>query len=177
MCMQGKWAPEMRQNPGVQRCRWRVSMSRDIAHRTSCRLWTVPILQSGSLWLLRTRGCGGKCFVYEFGEEKSELGDELKLISLDPRSEDRVRISQMAEQRRDGGSSSADSDATTLLHSNPLEFRELFKLRIRQTPVSSLSFHQTDCFFLPDTPVYPAAAATCWFESTSSPHLLRWPLK
>lgn len=110
-------------------------------------------------------------------EEKSELGDELKLISLDPRSEDRVRISQMAEQRRDGSSSSADSDAMVLQHSISLEFRELFKLRIRQTPVSILSFHETDCFFLPDTLVYPAAAATCWFESTSSPHLLRWPLK
>lgn len=46
--------------------RWGASVRMDIAHRTSCRLWTALILQSESLWLLTAEACGVEFFVCGF---------------------------------------------------------------------------------------------------------------
>lgn len=155
----------------------------NIAHRTSCRLWTALILHSESPWLLKTKGCRVKCHVWE---KKSQnlwshwFNNKTIVISLDPRTENSVRISQTTEERCDESCRSVVSDtgAATLTQTlwRSVNFLGWFLIRIRSIPVTILSFRWTDWFFLPDTPVYPAAAVTCWFESASSRPPPCWPL-
>lgn len=147
--------------------RWRASVRMDIAQGTLLQdidcsdiaLW-IPLaaqnqrLQSKMLCLW-----------------VSELVESLKLISLD--LDWRTGWESVRSQRR-------GMKRAVLFQSQrryTLEVSELFRLRIRSIPVHIMSFHLADSSFIPDTPVYPAAAATCWFESTSSRPPPCWPLR
>lgn len=167
----------MRQNPGVQGlCAMRVGSKCEEGYCTQ-NLLQVMDHSDIALWVpmaAQNQRLQSEMLCLRVCEWKSELGESLKLISLDPRSGwEWVRRQRRCAMRAAVLFQTQWRCYTQILWRS-VNFLGSESGKIHWISHSSHFTGQT--FFLPDTPVYPAAAATCWFESTSSRPPC-WPLK